>query len=192
MPEDPGGTSQDALLPMVLTQVPQIPAGRLLHRAGFMLLVSVGGHQGCCLTPYSVQDSPVQEVGPALTSMVLSLRTSDSAGGLHFYMCVCAHLTIDSYDCGRQITLFLQQIHYNETERERERQKDSDRQRDGEEGEGERLRGKKKNRKKWKNLYIKLGVWGTSLVVQWNLLGNAGNMGLIPGEGTKTHMPGSI
>ena len=166
MPEDPGGTSQDALLPMVLTQVPQIPEGRLLHRAGFMLLVSVGGHQGCCLTPYSVQDSPVQEVGPALTSMVLSLRTSDSAGGLHFYMCVCAHLTIDSYDCGRQITLFLQQIHCNETERERETegQRQTDRWGGGRGRESQRE--KKKNRKKWKNLYIKLGVWGTSLVVQ--------------------------
>lgn len=118
-----------------------------------MLLVSVGGHQGCCLTPYSVQDSPVPEVGPALTSMVLSLRTSDSAGGLHVYICVCAHLTIDSYDCGRQITLFLQQIHCNETERQRERQ-DSDRQTDGEEGEGERVRGKKKKTERNGKTYI--------------------------------------
>ena len=73
-----------------------------------------------------------------------------------------AHLTTDSYDCGRQITLFLQHIDCNETERERERQ-DSGRQTDGEEGE----RGREKNRKKWRNRYIQLGVWGTSLVVQW-------------------------
>ena len=121
---------------MVLTQAPQTPAGQLPRRAGFMLLVSVGGHPGCCWTPHSAQDSPVQEDGPALTSTALSLRTSDSAGGLHFYIrvSVYAHLTIDSYDCGRQITLFLQQIDCNETERERERQ-DSGRQRDGEEGE---------------------------------------------------------
>ena len=93
-----------------------------------------------------------------------NLRSPDSAGGLHFYICasVYAHLTTDSYDCGRQITLFLQQIDCNETERERERQ-DSGRQTDGEEGE----RGREKNRKKWRNRYIQLGVWGTSLVVQW-------------------------
>ena len=45
-----------------------------------------------------------------------------------------------------------------EGERVRKRKRETDR-------EGER--GREKNRKKWRNRYIQLGVWGTSLVVQW-------------------------